>query len=332
MFEPVGATIENLASAYGRYVKEVRSARAQRNDAIKKIHAGFIGVPPDTHVGQFAQTLPISVVDTENESNFDEVISLLSEWYAAGHEQSRDFIAFECKQVCNQLLMFHHSLTGYREKIISLSRQLQRSLTQDMVFDAIRSVSLSLNSKVERLPYWNELSGVVYEYRRWQELNDCSGMPPQELHFQLEGLNHKIAGGKVQETPETLIDMEVKVDDGTVKVVTNENELTNVSSTGLSQMVMATIFIAFVNRVRRDPNVWLTWAIDEVGTIDSGNALALMDLLQRNRITLVSAEPEGEATGLSLFENHYEILQGFELQRAKPTVIRSHRVRKHQGN
>lgn len=332
-FEPAGATHESLRSDFRHHADKYREHHQKRNSAISSIHRAFFAAADGTHVRQFANNMPSNIIETPTEDNIEDIIAVMSDWFTAGHEQSRDSINFECKSVCGHFVHFHDELLGFRENINNLSRRLQNNLNSGMVFRKIRSVKVRMVSRVEHLSYWDELDQVVREYRFWQDNNDCEGIPPDPLLHQLEALSVKVADGKLSETPDSLIDLQLLVDDGTVKIVNNESELANVSSTGLTQMAMIIIFIAFINSVRTDPNVWLTWAMDEIGTIDDGNTVALSDLLLRHRIILVSAAPGGKPEVLSLFKTHYEVLDSFELSRTQPEIMRDHHVkRSHQAN
>jgi hypothetical protein len=91
--------------------------------------------------------------------------------------------------------------------------------------------------------------------------------------------------------------------------------LRQVSSNGLSYLVLCLIFVAFANRARRNNDLWLTWALDEIGTIDEGNSRALLQMLDRNRIRLVSASPDARESLQVLFNHRYEVLPEFEIRR-----------------
>lgn len=328
LIQPVdirGITLEGLANEHASSSAEMKKALVVRNQKIAPIHALFNRPGEQTHVAKFGMSLPSVYSDSTGSSTVELTINVLKSWYAGGSEQSRDMINGECQSACGLFQTYLDKLKDFQETIGRLSRQLQSSLNSDMVFDAIRKVSISLSGRVERVAYWVELNNVVSDFGRWKEI-DCEGMPPANLINNLSALTNKISGGKLEESPESLIDMEIMVDDGTEKRVSNEAELKNVSSNGLSYMIMCLIFVAFVNRVRKDANVWLTWALDEIGTIDPGNSQALLKMLAHHKIRLISASPVGEESVMGLFQNHYEILPDFEIQRCSPAQRRNQHV------
>lgn len=76
---------------------------------------------------------------------------------------------------------------------------------------------------------------------------------------------------------------------------------------GLSYLVLVSIFVAFINRIRRDANVNIVWSLDELKDLDSGNVIKLLELLNRNKITLVSAFPDPDPDTLALFKHRFTV-------------------------
>ena len=84
--------------------------------------------------------------------------------------------------------------------------------------------------------------------------------------------------------------------------------------------------LAEVGLLTTDEAGQIVSALDEIGAIDPGNSHALLSMLDKHKINLVSAAPEGSENILAIFKNHYEILEHFEIQRCVPITRRTHRV------
>ncbi len=322
-FELLGLSLESLSMAYARSKMEKQKSITERDQKLQPILSIFVHANKESHIAQASRDMPRNYVDTNENSTVGAIIDVLKRWYDSGHAQSRESLNGECRAACQIFETYFNKLRHFQKRMLTLSRELQNSLDTEMVFDAIRRVSIHLSGRVERVPYWGPLNGLIAEFKRWREI-DCAGIPPQTLITQLQDLIQQNPGGRIEEAPENLIDMEIIVDDGTEKRVNNEADLKNVSSNGLSSMILCMIFVAFVNRVRKDERLWLTWALDEIGTIDAGNSKALLDMLAHHHIRLVSASPEGREATLAMFRNHYEILPNFEIQRCVPAQRRHH--------
>lgn len=266
-----------------------------------------------TKIGEYATHLADDYI-----SEVQHTLDVFADWYGTAHAQQRDVLGGAIRNGCGILRRFQEGLLGFQSSITGLSRELQASLDSDMVFEAIRRLSLRLSALVERRPYWDALGQVLTEHDRWQEFN-FAGLPNQELLDALQNFARHLPEGALAENPETLMDLEIEVDDGTdVKRVRNEADLKQVSSNGLSYLVLCLIFVAFANRARRNnelAGLWLTWALDEIGAIDEGNSKALLAMLNRNRIRLVSASPEAKESLQALFNHRYEVLSDFEIRR-----------------
>lgn len=91
------------------------------------------------------------------------------------------------------------------------------------------------------------------------------------------------------------------------RVFKKASDLEAVSSNGLSYLVLVSIFIAFINRIRRDAAVNIVWSLDELKDLDSGNVNQLLPLLKRNDIALVSAFPDPDPDTLALFKHRFTV-------------------------
>lgn len=266
-----------------------------------------------TKVGEYGANLPVDYW-----SEIALTLDIFADWYGTAHAQQREVLSGALRNGCGILKRFQGGLLSFQSSITGLSRELQGSLESGMVFEAIRSISLRLSALVEARPYWGALSRVLDAYDQWEE-GGFADLPDQTLLEELQDFSRHLPEGALAENPETLMDLEIEVDDGTdLKRVRTEADLKQVSSNGLSYLVLCLIFVAFANRARRyqeSAELWLTWALDEIGTIDEGNSKALLAMLNRNRIRLVSASPEAKESLRALFDHRYEVLQDFEIQR-----------------
>ena len=89
------------------------------------------------------------------------------------------------------------------------------------------------------------------------------------------------------------------------------------SSNGLSYIILVVILIGFINRIRRKERVAVPFVVDALKDLSVGNATALLNLLARNNITMVSAFPDVDPDLAPLFTNNYKILPGRTLATVK---------------
>ena len=119
--------------------------------------------------------------------------------------------------------------------------------------------------------------------------------------------------------PVNLINLQVtaNIDGDGSKVAKNEASLARMSSNGLSYIILVVILIGFINRIRRKERVAVPFVVDELKDLSVGNATALLNLLARNNITMVSAFPDVNPDLAPLFTKNYKILPGRTLATVK---------------
>ncbi|WP_348635839.1 ATP-binding protein [Cupriavidus sp. AcVe19-1a] len=105
------------------------------------------------------------------------------------------------------------------------------------------------------------------------------------------------------------------------KAFHRESELENVSSNGLTSIILITLLLGMLNMIRGKDAIYITWVTDEVGKFDGPNFIALMDMLRDNRIDVITASPD-------LNPRHYrKFAQRYRLE--DMGVIRTFAVLKH---
>jgi hypothetical protein len=180
---------------------------------------------------------------------------------------------------------------------------------------------------VDELKYWPTVKRLVDARRDWSIASD--DLPDMEFVQMLEGLlEHWEMKNGINADFKHLVQIRGEViENGNVRTFKNSADLDNVSSNGLSYLVLVIIFIAFLNRIRRNVPINLVWSLDELKAIDSGNIYGLGKLLSQNNITLVSAFPDPDAETLMLFKNAYSIDAD---RRLVTTVVASNELNLHE--
>lgn len=105
-----------------------------------------------------------------------------------------------------------------------------------------------------------------------------------------------------------LLGLEIAVtENGRVKRATHDEELRQISSHGLSYLILCVFFVALVNMIRKEQPVSVVWPMDELKDLHQINIERLLVILNDNHITLLSAFPDPDPEVLKSFKNRYEI-------------------------
>jgi hypothetical protein len=116
-------------------------------------------------------------------------------------------------------------------------------------------------------------------------------------------------------------------DNGVSKEFKRASELENISSEGLTSLVLITLLTALLNTIRGSEPVHVPWVTDEVGKFDPTNFTALMRMLQENRIDVVTASPELGAAQQAMFARLYLFQDRGRIQEYSPRAIATGKTR-----
>jgi hypothetical protein len=177
---------------------------------------------------------------------------------------------------------------------------------------------VEVKSVIRELEYWGPIEAMAEDHRAWLRL-EGQDLPPPEFATTLRTLleHWEVREGIRAALPSLIRIQGEVVENGQTRTFRKAADLERVSSNGLSYLILCVIFIAFINRIRRQASVEVVWALDELKDLDIGNIEALLTILKRNAITLVSAFPDPDAEVLALFRHRFSVEEGRRLLEAR---------------
>lgn len=244
-----------------------------------------------------------------------EWIEVFRTWYNDRHAENRNSLLQMGKTMAQNISHFWKTLSSFKRDVSTFSSDLKANLDQGRIFDSIADVSVDIRAEVDTQNYWNEVQELHQEYDAWHSLGD-STLPPQSFVAAAKRVAVVVSDEKgLVADPVDLISLKISanVNNQGVRTANNEHELTNMSSNGLSYIILCVILIGFVNRIRRKESVTVPFVVDELKDLSYLNAKTLLELLSRNNITMVSAFPDIDLDLAELFAKNYKILPGREI-------------------
>lgn len=268
----------------------------------------------DSQPDKFYEQCRQQLTDLENQEH--KWVELLEQWFGGRHEEARDVLRIGADVLGNQITGFHRSLINFSAAIRAFGRELQHCIDGSVDFDKITNMQVNVSSSVTELPFWNGLGALSEEFRVWKDAGGAE-LPHEEFCRSLRELAAFFEGQNALSTdPVDLVSLEIELtENGRKTTVRNERALENVSSNGLSYLILVVVFLGFLQRVRADAPVQVLCAVDELKNIDLANTERLFDLLDRHRVTLISAFPDADAEVLRLFDHRYTLQEGRRLAR-----------------
>ncbi len=232
------------------------------------------------------------------------------QWFNDKHKEYQRILLVDAQSHFRQIQKFYSEVTSFQRDVQQFNRDIKRALDQTIVFDRISRVSIEFLSTIDRLKYWKTIQEFIENHRTW--VNSISqGMPPDTF---ADGIKRLMEHWEVREgiraERRNLIDVRGEaIENGKLKIFVNAKDLETLSSNGLSYLILCTIFVAFIRKIRGDANVQITWAVDELLDLDIRNIGTLLKMLQKNGIVLVSACPDADMDVLLHFKKRYKVMR-----------------------
>lgn len=235
-------------------------------------------------------------------------------WYDTAHLDLRSLLVNQANLFGTVIRNYQQALEHFDRGIDSLSRRLTKHIDSNIRFDKIESIQGRLTSKVQSLGYWQQIVAFTKQYDDWNRNSDGS-LPGETFAEMVRLVAEQMPGkGRVEMKLVSLLELEIIVsENGRSKKATHAEELQQISSHGLSYLILCVFFIALVNMIRKDQPLNIIWPMDELKELHQVNIEVLLELLSNNGITLLSAFPDPDPDILRLFKNRYQVVGQREL-------------------
>lgn len=271
---------------------------------IRKIKASFSSVYGSPTEQYFSTTRAAVDPDDSNQAAW---VKPLHDWFSREHESRRHILMMQARSYGSLISEFHNKLLQFHKEVGRFNNDIQKALNQTNVFRCISSITIHFDSALEKLKYWNDVTEFNTIYQTWS--SSSREMPPAEF---AEGLKRLVSQWEVREgiraERRKLINIRGDViENGNPKTFRTTADLEKLSSNGLSYLILCTIFVAFIRKIRGEANVQITWAVDELLDLDSRNIHDLLVMLKENDIRLFSACPEANLDILVQFDKLYRV-------------------------
>lgn len=283
--------IDKLEEGINRRTSTLRQALTAKNSLVKEL------------------------VDTtlEQESSADDVISrasALSRSYRQVGPQVANDVNLTLRTLLANIGAFQKAIQAFEREVSAFNRRLQEGLTEVKCFERVKDLRLDIVTNFEGLGFYKKLSRmeeVVRQHASEVGKDYTRELPPDETARALGDFMSVLgADGNVEVNLSQHITLKGSVsNNGQHKEFKRASELENISSEGLTSLVLITLMTALLNTIRGTEPVHVPWVTDEVGKFDPKNFRALMQMLRDNRIDVVTASPELGPTQQAMFAQRY---------------------------
>jgi hypothetical protein len=207
---------------------------------------------------------------------------------------------------------FYLHLHNFDRAIKSTGAELSGYVSEERYFSALGEITVNIRSKMSDLEYWQALKKFGDHYGQYRDTAELSGQQdiPDTLVQAMGELTALLPATGVKIKHLALFDIEFSIfENGQLKHARNARELKDVSSTGLSYLALITFFTGVTAMLRKHNPTVVCWPIDELGDLAPENIEAMMNLLTKQNIRILSATPTADRHVLGLFQRRYLINQ-----------------------
>ncbi|MCP4320498.1 MAG: ATP-binding protein, partial [Alteromonadales bacterium] len=211
----------------------------------------------------------------------------------------------------NMINEFYQHIENFGRRIKSIGKQLSKSVTSLVHFEALADINVYTVMKQEELEYWGPLQqfAKLFEQHR-DELREGNGEIPDDLVYAMQKLSTYLPSEGFVLAHHNLFDIEFSISEkGQLKYARNARQLKKISSTGLSYLAMLSLFAGILGMLRGESespsNIILP--VDELGELAAENVDLLLKMFSDNHISMLSASPSTDRHILSLYKRHYKI-------------------------
>ena len=202
---------------------------------------------------------------------------------------------------------FFEHLNIIHNRIRQQSRKITAAIEENMKIDALSSISISMNSRIDSLDYWKPLQGFSKSWQAWLKSGERD-LPDKEFLDEMSSLIDMLksikSGSQLRDYFDLYIHM---VENGHERVIRNDHELDNSTSDGLKYLALCVIYIALCRLLCPDRDVALHWPIDELGTLHGNNIPKLFSMLNQSGIIMLAGTP-GENPSVLRQSRHRQII------------------------
>lgn len=300
-------TLVDLINEKDRINKEESKFRDIIKNGVYEIRSEMLRVP-GTEVEKYCQATELEVGMPIPYREY-EWLHVCRVWFNEGYKSKQNSLLADGRSQGMAIKNFCESLESMRTEVATFNRIIRSSLAQAKMFARINSVDINITTDIEKQDYWQAINELKNQYDMWHPTAGTS-MPPSSF---IEAANDVIKivnddRGLVA-NPTDLINIRIDAKINGLDVsAKEEKELKELSSNGLSYLVLAIVLVGFVNKIRGNNNVAIPYAVDEVRDLDHINSVSLLEFLALNNIMLVGAFPDVDERLSPHFKYKYSVL------------------------
>ena len=231
---------------------------------------------------------------------------LFMDYLGRGHSASKGRLIMEAQGIASELADGRARLSTLDAAIKKLGTNATQKAKQVLGgFPQIQNFEFLVTSRVQKLGFWHDLTDFDKQAKVWSMM-ESGTLPTEDLINAIARIAKHIAEGVFAANLEECFDVAVSVNDqGHQKVARTDKELADISSNGLTTVIVTMIYISLFELLRGDADVQIIAPMDEALKFDAPVYIAIVKYLNSRKVHMMAAFPGGAPELLRQFPNRY---------------------------
>lgn len=223
-------------------------------------------------------------------------------------DQKRALI-YNAHNITHMINEYYHHLREFDNRIKGFSSRISNIVTGNLQFEAFDQFNIHLEPCIKKLAGWEFIEDIANYYNRWDDEKATIGeLPDQGFTDKMESLANKFTNGQLRNEISDLFSVVFEVtENGKQKKATTARELEDLSSNGLTFLLICALYISLIHESRNNQSIAIHWPVDEMSKLSNKNIHLLLNVMNANLITMVSAAPDLSTAVALQFNNIYRI-------------------------
>lgn len=309
----VDDTLEHLSSVSAADLQV--NLRAQRQK-LASLDAAILGLfqglraSLTSRESSVADLINLSLAEVEGQSVWRRAVQLRGAFQRIGPQVVTN-VNTTLRTVLSSIQQFRTTITSFETEVKRFNRGLQSGMAGVAPFEWLTDLSLNMVTNFSALGFMKKLEAlddVIRVHASQVGIDPAKDMPPDETAAALRDFMSVIGNdGSLEINLGAHVDLAGSVTvKGIRKAFHREEELAQIDSNGLSNIILIALLSGMLNMIRGTEPIYVPWVTDEVGKYDSSNFAALMKMLRDNRIDVITASPELTISKQRLFARRYK--------------------------
>lgn len=213
------------------------------------------------------------------------------------------------QNITHMITEYYNHLRDFDNRIKSFSNRISRIVSNNLQFEAFDEFSIHLETRLKKIAGWTYIEKIAEGYNEWNSNGKIKGELPSETLVQdIRLFANQFSNGQLENDLSDLFNIVFEViENGKHKKATTARELEDLSSNGLTFLLICALYISLINEARDNQEIEVHWPVDEMSKLSNTNIHLLMKVMNQNNIVMVSAAPDLSPAVAIEFKNIYRI-------------------------